>query len=217
MLAYLEAENAYTRRRARAPRAAARRAVRRDRGAGAGDRHHRADPPRRHEYFTRTRRGTPVRRALPRPAGDAGAARPDGGTGRARRRGRRARRERARRRTRLLRGRRPRREPDQRVAAYSTDTSGGERYELRFRDRADGRRRRRNRIRTTSCPTSTTAWRGRTTARPSSTPGPTTPCARGRSGATRSARPPTTTCSCSRRTTSASTSASAARAAGASS
>ena len=60
----------------------------------------------------------------------------------------RARRERARRRPRLLRASATSSvSPDQRSLAYTIDITGGERYELRFRDLADRRRPRRRRPR----------------------------------------------------------------------
>ena len=98
-------------------------------------------------------------------------------------------------------------DPSHAIAAYTVDTTGGERYELRFRDLASGA------TSPTSCPTSTTGSRGPTTARRSSTCGPTRPCDPTRSGATRSARRPPTTSPCSATTTSASTSRSRAAAA----
>ena len=137
----------------------------------------------------------------------AGARRDAGLPDPSRRRARRrrevaARRERARGRPRLLRGRRSRGQPrpaprsptpiDTPAAsatscASATSTTGD--------DLADVVARRLLR-------------RGLGQRRPhrSSTPGPTTPCGRGRCGATGSARRPPTTCSCSRRTTTASTS-----------
>ena len=92
--------------------------------------------------------------------------------------------------------------PDQRLLAYTVDTTGGERYELRFRDLDDRRR---------TCPTTVpdvyygVAWANddRTVfyTRPDDAMRPVAglaPHAR--------ARRPTTTCSSSRRTTTASTS-----------
>ena len=150
------------------------------------------------EYTTRTVEGQQYGDPLP-------------ATARRRRRRERgaARRERARRRPRLLRARRLRglaRPPRARVL--------------------DRRQRRRAlhacasatstpaRTSPTSSTTSRTASRGPTTRARASTSGPTTRCARTKCGATRSARPRATTCSCSARTTNASTSSSSARAAG---
>ena len=189
VLAYLEAENAYT-GAALAHLAPLRtRAVRRDRRPGAGDRRQ----PRRSAAATTSTSPAPSRASSTTCTADGPhahrrrAARSARGAGYARRRGRRARRERARRRPRLLRGRRPRGEP----------RPGRRRVQHRHHRRRALRAARserwprpampRRRTSTTSCPTSTTAWRGPTTTRRSSTPVPTTPCARGRSGGTRSA------------------------------
>ena len=65
--------------------------------------------------------------------------------------------------------------PAQTLAAYSTDTTGGERYDLRFRDLATGDDL------DDVVTTCTTASRGRTTTARASTSAPTTRCARGRS------------------------------------
>ena len=189
VLAYLEAENAYTARRARAPeRRCARELFDEIVGPRAGDRHHRAGPPRRLRVLHPHRRGPAVRRALPTPGRHAGDAARSVRRARAPHAGEvvvldenaladghdyfavgdlavnpdqtRRRLQHRHQRRRALRAALPRPSPRRRPAATST----------------------------TSCPTCTTAWRGRTTARRSSTPVPTTPCARGRCGATRSAR-----------------------------
>ena len=96
--------------------------------------------------------------------------------------------------------------------AYAVDTTGGERYTLRFRDLAH-----RSTTSPTSSTTSRTAWRGPTTRARASTSGPTTRCGRGRCGGTSSGPRPATTSSCSRRTTSGSTHRCTGRAAAASS
>ena len=147
---------AYTESRRRPPRAAARAPLRGDPGAGAGDRRVGADATRRATSTSsarsracsttctagvrRARRGFPTRFAAPAP--------------------RRARRS-CSTRTLLAAGHdyfavgdlahQPR---PARHAAYTVDTTGGERYELRFRDLA-----RPAPTPTTSCPTCTTASR----------------------------------------------------------
>ena len=125
----------------------------------------------RWEYFTAHGRGPAVRRALPPPAGTGSATRAEpaptdekvlldenalaGGP-------------------RLLRARRLRaRRPTSALLAYSTDHTGGERY-----DAALPRPRRPAPTSPTSSPTSTTASLGRRQRAPSSTCGPTTRCAR---------------------------------------
>ncbi len=98
-------------RRARTPRIAARRALRRDRGTRPGDRHDRTDPSRRLRVLHPHTRRPPVRRALPSPRDRRPAPRSPRGAGNARARARRPRRERAGRGPRLLRGGRSRRRP----------------------------------------------------------------------------------------------------------
>ena len=102
---------------------------------GAGDRHVGAGARRPVGVLPPHRRGPPVRDPLPA-AARGGGDEAD-----------RARRERARRGPRLLRARRPRDRPDHAIRAYTVDTTGGERYTLRFRDLATGRRPRRRRRR----------------------------------------------------------------------
>ena len=91
--------------------------------------------------------------------------------------------------------------PSHDIVAFTVDTDGGERHELRFRDVGAGRP-----AAPTSSRTCTTGWRSPTTTAPCCTSGPTRRCARSRCGATRSVPVPTTTCSCTRRTTSATSS-----------
>ena len=90
--------------------------------------------------------------------------------------------------------------PDQHLLAYSTDYTGGERYELRFRDLDAG---------TDFDDVVPDTYYGVGWANDGETvlyTRPTTPCARGRCGATGSAHQRAPTSSCSKRTTSASTS-----------
>ena len=187
VIAYLEAENAYTDaalahtedaadphlRRDRRPRAGDRRV-----GAGAQGRVGVLHPHRARARSTASTAAAPARRG-----------------GRRRRRSLLDENELARR-QRLLRARRLRDLARPRTASRTPiDFTGGERYTLRFRDLrttgADGSRRRRS-------PTCTTAlaW-ANDGAHRSSTCGPTTRCARTRCGATRSARRSPTTCSSS--------------------
>ena len=180
VLAYLEAENAYTDARSRRPAALRDAALRRRSSAACRRPTLRAGAPTARTSTSPAPSRAAVRRPLPtcRPA--RRAARSGRAPG-ARRRGRRARRERARRRARLLRARRPRRSsPTSASLAYT------HRHERRRALRAALPRRSTTRraTSTTSSPTCTTASRGPTTARPSSTSGPTTPCARARCGAT---------------------------------
>ena len=166
-----------------------------------------------HEYFTPDPGRARSTRCTAAGRGHAGSARPRRRAGTPRRRAGAARRERASPATPATsRSARSRRRPTSASLAYSTDYTGGERYTLRFRDVDDRHRPPRRGPRHVLRPRP-----GPTTARPSSTRGPTTRCGRGRSGATASAPPSPTTCSCSRRTTSASTWPSSARAAAATS
>ena len=72
--------------------------------------------------------------------------------------------------------------PDHRWLAYSTDTTGGERYTMRFR--GPGHRGRVGRVASRTPPT---GWPGPTTTPPSSTSGSTRPCGPTSCGATGSA------------------------------
>ena len=171
----------------RARDAAGRGDLRRDQGAHPGDRPVRPGPPRRLVVLLAHRRGSAVRRPRPgrgrrvpqRPALD-GDAPPDGGAGPARRerRGRRA-----------------------RASSPSAPATSARRPAHRVLDRhrpatsgspSRARRRQRARPRHRGVRTSATGWPGRSTAGTCSTPGSTTPGARSRSGATRSAPPRTT-------------------------
>ncbi len=135
-------------RGARAPERAAPRALRRDRRSGAGVRHERAGATGRVRVLHPHRRGSAVRRALPPSRRRTALPDPFAAPGTDARRDRRARRERARpTATTTSRSATSSVDPDQTLAAYSVDTNGGERYELRFRTPRRRQRPRRRRAR----------------------------------------------------------------------
>ena len=144
VVAYLEAENAYTDAvLAPSPAAATTGSSTRSRRASRRPTRRAPVPDGPWEYFTRTRRGTAVRGALPATArrrrGPSETVLLDENV--------------ARRRPRLLLARRASTSPPTTASlAYAIDTNGGERYQLRFRDLDDRRRPRRRRRRTSLRP-----------------------------------------------------------------
>ena len=140
VIAYLEAENAYTEALDRRARRAAVRDLRRDQGAHPGDRPVGAGAQGELVAVRAHRGGPAVRDPLPPPgARRRGHPADAGGRQAAGRRGGAARRERARGRgRRSSRSARCRSAPDERLLAYSTDFAGDERYTLRIKDLVTG-------------------------------------------------------------------------------